>query len=313
MSIRYEYIRQNVVINSLIRFGPFSFSGDEFPNNAEGKKLRGDLIIARGALTVVVSRVDKLIEGDKHAGVKTSTYKLLDALLLWFTKHNNACEVLLPLRDYMELCGVSDVQEARRKVNNDLMVMSALSLTYRDTTKNRSKAYDSLRIVESAEIKSGILRVKFTEDFEKMLCKSYLMPYPVELFTIKIDKYPNAPYIVRRIAEHKNMNYGKANENKISVKTLFLSSPVLPIVEEVRTSSNPAIAKRIMRPFLRDLSKSCEVLGIVYSFTYKESVLSETEVCKLRYEIFISDVYVKFQSLWPDYPVRKQKEKQSSR
>ena len=45
MSIRYEYIRQNVVINSLIRFGPFSFSGDEFPNNAEGKKLRGDLII----------------------------------------------------------------------------------------------------------------------------------------------------------------------------------------------------------------------------------------------------------------------------
>ena len=78
MSIRYEYIRQNVVINSLIRFGPFSFSGDEFPNNAEGKKLRGDLIITRGALTVVVSRVDKLIEGDKHAGVKTSTYDIHD-------------------------------------------------------------------------------------------------------------------------------------------------------------------------------------------------------------------------------------------
>ena len=301
----YILIKQNIITNSLFRIGAFNLNSNTAPRGTTCTKLRGNITINRDCLTVVISDYEQL-----NSGLRTSTFKLFDALVLWFTNHDNDPDVLLPIKDYMSLCSVSDMRYTRSKVLEDLQVLNAISISYnsKNSKKKNSKNYIGIKIMSEQTVRNGIIRIHFTETFSEMLKTAPVMPYPLKIFSIRSDKFPNAFYILRRIIEHKNMNFGKANENTISVKTLLNACPIIPLINTVRQSSNPTPYNRIILPFLRDLQEACYRIGIQscdYRLVYRGKELSENEIKELSYEDFYSDINLHFLGTWIDYPSRK--------
>ena len=297
----YRYIRQNSMINEFIRLGPVSLKDIELTH--------GKAIIKKNNVSAEIAGVSKLISVDANAGLKTSTYRLLDAILLWFTEHNCEASILLNLKDYMGMCSHSDAKEARRKINADLAILCALSISYTDKNKKRNS---NIKLFDTATIKNSIITVALNPGFADIMRHTYVMPFPVSIMTVKTDKYPNTYYMLRKIAEHKNINYGKPNCNTLSAKTLLSSAPVLPTVEQVRNSYNHSIYKRIFVPFCRDLQQACELINISSSdvhLTYKQKTIEDVPegLKDFSFEEFLSDVYIHLPSSWPGYPSRTDK------
>ena len=191
-----------------------------------------------------------------------------------------------------------------RKKPVDLDILSALCISYSGTKKKGVRCND-VKLFDEAAVKNSIIRVTLSDEFAEILSRAYPMPFPLALFRIKSDKYPNSYYILRKIAEHKNMNLGKPNENTLSVKTLLSASPVIPTSEEVRTSNNHSIYGRIFKPFCRDVKYACEVVNLSgFYLTYKGNRIDDIPngLKGFSFEDFQSEVYVHLPALWPDYP-----------
>lgn len=239
-------------------------------------------------------------------------FKLLDVIIIWFNQNNNSLEVKFQLDEYMKLCGLVDKKEARRQINSDLEILNAISIGYKSKSVNCS----DMRIIESGTIKNSIIIVHLASDFANMLSKCPVMPYPLALLSIRSDKFPNAPYMLRKMIEQKNLKYKKPNENVISVRTLLASSPLIPAIEAVRGSSNRSQKERIIKPFIRDLNEACCKVGMKsYSFMLRDfsetrEILGE-EFFNLPYEVIIDNVSVHFLDEWPEYPARSLKEKET--
>ena len=163
-----------------------------------------------------------------------------------------------------------------------------------------------MRIIEKKGIENGVIYVCFTQTFAEMLSNDCsIMPYPLTLLKLSGGKsFPHAYSIGRKMAEHKYMNAGKANERVIAVRTLVDACDELPTEEEVRNSKNRSLAERIARPFLDSLEEACRKIGIGengYCLTYErgEKIPNE-ELYELSYDTFIN-AYIHFDE-WPDYP-----------
>ena len=76
----YGYVRQSVLTNEFIRTGPVKLKDEPL--------VRGKVIIKREKLTVIISDVVALKSKDENAGLKTSTYRLFDGIVHWYTEHN---------------------------------------------------------------------------------------------------------------------------------------------------------------------------------------------------------------------------------
>ena len=298
----YSYIRQNAIINDFIRLGPVALK--------TLTPTHGRAVIKRDKFSVEIANFSKLISININAGLKTSAYRLLDAIILYFTEHNCGHEILLNLEDYMKLCFHSDVKEARRKINNDLEMLGALTISYAE----KKRSY-SIKFFETAAIKNSIITVVLDNDFSEIMGNSYIMPFPRAMFSIKADKNPNSYYILRKIIEHKNMNFGKPNENTISAKTLLEAAPLIPKVKDVRGTLNHSIYKRIFIPFYRDLRQACEIINVDFSLSRKRdgNDINCEELKGFLFEDFCSDVYIHLSQSWPEYPVRETRIKRTQK
>ena len=205
----------------------------------------------------------------------------------------------------MTLCGLTDKKEARKQVNAALEVLFDVSISYDDSkNKNKSRNYRDMRLVDDKGIKNGIVYLHIAHGFSEMLSDCPVMPYPLAILQAsKGTQHRNAYYIARKMAEHKNMNVGKRNENIISVKALLKASPYLATEDEV-SNSDRHFDRRIITPFLTDLEEACNSLGISsegYELHYAGgSEIPDDELASLDYQTFI-DAYVRFDDL-PDYP-----------
>lgn len=258
MIFEYGYLRQNQLINNFCRLGPYSIMGKRNPKNSTVSLLHGVKTIKKEKLSVSINDYAECVKQKKTTGIRTSMFKLLDVIILSFNQNNNVADVKFQLEEYMRLCGLVDQKEARRQINSDLEILSAISLGY----KGKSVMCSDMRLIESGAIKNSIITVHLASDFASMLSKCPVMPYPLALLSIRGDKFPNAPYMLRKMAEQKNLNYKKPNEKVISVMTLIESSPLIPAIEDVRGSSNRSQKERIITPLIRDLNEACSKVGI---------------------------------------------------
>ena len=311
-SVPHSFLKQNAMMNNFNKLGPHNISRkDKPPKGSKIIKERGREIIKKGTLTIVIPDYMQLINDAKTQGLKTSTFKLLDAIVLGFTSNGNDPDVCFSLKEYMEYCGLSDIKEARRQVNADLEILYAMSISCDDSAKkDKSRNYMDMRIIDDKGIQNGIVHAHLASKIAEMLSQCVVMPYPMSLLRIRSDKFPNAYYMLRRIEEHKFMNAGKANENIIAVKTLLEACPCIPTIEDVRQSQNREPRKRIVEPFLRDLEAVCEQIGLGtdnYSLTYaKGEEIPDEQLKELSYEVFIK-AYVHFPANWPGYPDQTQR------
>ena len=314
MIFKYGYLRQNQLINNFCRLGPYSIMSKHDPKNSIVSLLHGVKTIRREKLSVSIHDYAECVKQKKTKGIRTSMFKLLDVIILWFNQNNNVTDVQFQLEEYMRLCGLVDPKEARRQINSDLEILSAISLGY----KGKSVTCSDMRLIESGTIKDSIITVYLASDFAKMLSKCPVMPYPLALLSIRGDRFPNAPYMLRKMAEQKNLNYKKPNESVISVRTLLESSPLIPAIEDVRGSSNRSQKERIITPLIRDLNEACSKVGISsYTFVMKDCTgkreLSLGEFFNLPYEVITNNVSVHFSDEWPEYPARTLTEKNGSK
>lgn len=301
--------------NTFCKFGIFNIKNDKTPKELKVIKLRGNMTIQKNNLTIQISDYSSLISLNKTKGFFTSTFKLFDALVIWFTNHNNEPDITFSLKDYMKLCGVSNIRELRSRVQEDLEILQSITISYQDKTKKKSNKYSDIKIIDNQSINNGLIRVHIAQEFDKILKKAPVMPYPTALFKIRSDKFPNAFYILRKIVEHKNMNSNKPSSNTLSLKTLLQISPFIPTIDHVRKSSNPTPYNRIIVPLLRDVHEACRKIEIDddCKLIYRNAEVLEIEIKKLFYEEIISDTYVRFPEVWPKYPEWKKHEKRITR
>ena len=264
----------------------------------EGKGLSidsitGDATIKRGNFVLTIPNYAQL------AGLKTSTYQLLDAITIALTESGaKSPTVVLPLGEYMQRRGLKDRKEAKRKAIEDMKVLSSAKISWEEKRGRKSETYSFISLADSGHVKrNGDIVFKFGDTFFNILLSYPTMPYPPQLQTINAKPYPNSYQLLRCITEHKNMNYGKKNENIISVRTLLDRCPYIPSYDEVMRS-NRHIDDRIIAPFERDMTALAPTLSWHYCHRNNEP-LTDNELENMDYTVFEGlNVYVE----WVYYP-----------
>lgn len=262
-------------------------------NNATIDPITGTATIKKGSFSLTIPNYSQL------TGLRTSTHQLFDAITVALTVTGaKSPTVVIPLEAYMERRGLKDRKEAKNQVRADLDILKTASITGEEKRGKNTQAYSFVNIADSGEIKrNGDIVFTFGNTFYQMLLGYSPMPYPAQLQTLNSKKNPNSYYLLRKIAEHKYMNSGKDNEDRISVKTLLEASPYLPSYKEVM-AGNRNVADRILSPFERDMDALDETLTWNYCHS-KGEPLTDEETQSLNYDIFKT---LLVQIEWRSYP-----------
>ena len=283
----FSTIRQGTATNALTKIKPST------KRNTIIDTITGTATIAQGNLSITIPDFTKL------TGFRTSTYQLLDALTVALTETGAKSPVVaLSLEEYMKKRGLKDKKEARKQVTDDLETLFNATISFKEKRKKgQEQDFHDIRIIDSKGIRKGIITVTFGTVFYNILLGYPIMPYPAQLWELNSKRNPNSFYLLRKIAEHKNMNVGKKNEDIIAVKTLLAVAPNLPSYEEVMNTDR-AISRRIIEPFERDMDALEDTLTWTYCHS-NNTPLTDEELSSMSYDTFIS-LLIKID--WKQYP-----------
>jgi hypothetical protein len=283
----FSTIRQGTATNALTKIKPST------KRNTIIDTITGTATITQGNLSITIPDFTKL------TGFRTSTYQLLDALTVALTETGAKSPVVaLSLEEYMKKRGLKDKKEARKQVTDDLETLFNAKISFKEKRKKgQEQDFHDIRIIDSKGIRKGIITVTFGTAFYNILLGYPIMPYPAQLWELNSKRNPNSFYLLRKIAEHKNMNVGKKNEDIIAVKTLLAVAPNLPSYEEVMNTDR-AISRRIIEPFERDMDALEDTLTWTYCHS-NNTPLTDEELSSMSYDTFIS-LLIKID--WKQYP-----------
>lgn len=283
----FNTIRQGMATNTLTKVRP------DPRYNTVIDPITGAGTVKQGSLTITIPNFTEL------AGFKTSTYQLLDALTVKLTESGAKSPIVaLSLDEYMTKRKIKDKKEARKQAADDLEILFEATISFKEKRKKGIEPdFHDIRIIDSKGIKNGIINVSFGSAFYNILLGYPVMPYPAQLWTLNSKRNPNSFYFLRKIAEHKNMNSGKKNEDIIAVKTLLVTSPFLPAYDEVMEAGRQ-VEQRIIQPFERDLDALSETLKWTYCHS-NNTPLTDEELKALDYSTFTS-LLIKVE--WNTYP-----------
>jgi hypothetical protein len=199
--------------------------------------------------------------------------------------------------------GLKDKKEARKQATDDLETLFNAEISFKEKRKNgQEQDFHDIRIIDSKGIRKGVINVSFGTTFYNILLGYPIMPYPAQLWTLNSKRNPNSFYLLRKIAEHKNMNVGKKNEDIIAAKTLLAVAPNLPSYKEVMATDR-AVNRRIIEAFERDMDALEDTLTWTYCHS-NNSPLTDEELASLSYDTFISLLIKTDWKLYPDQTAR---------
>lgn len=261
--------------------------------------LYGNATITDKDFRLFISKYNELI-----SGVRPTAFLLLDAIVITATESNKRETLIrLPLKEYMRLRGLKDIKETRKQVKEDLEALYNISISFTGKERNvKTKKLDTkdfmdMRICDTKGIENGVIFINFGAAFYSLLRSYPVMPYPNEIFTFNLNSNPHSPRLLRRITEHKNMNYSHNGRGDIiSVKTLLNACPELPKYSELGEAIQAR--KRIIDPFERDMDA-------ISSFMWHYCGTKGAEIePPLTYAEF-QEARIKI--TWLEYPERKHK------
>ena len=283
----FSTIRQGTSTNALTKL-----------RATEGKgltidQITGDATIKNGNFILTIPKYEQL------TGLKTSTYQLLDAITVALTESGaKSPTVILPLEEYMKRRGLKDRKEAKTQAKADMEILRGASFSWEEKRGKKVESYAFVNLADSGEIRrNGDIVFTYGNTFYNILLGYSVMPYPAQLQTLNSKRNPNSYYLLRKIAEHKNMNIGKKNENIIAVKTLLSVAPFLPTYEEVMETGRQ-LDQRIIKPFERDM----DALETTLSWNYCHSLdqpLTDEELATMSYATFEE---LLIHTEWRNYP-----------
>jgi len=224
------------------------------------------------------------------------TQKLYNLILSAFNQNGNNPQIIISIDYIMKLCVLRDKKETRKNIAEalDIMKLAEFSLIG-EKKKNTQDDFFDITILGSKGIVNGNVVCSLTNEITLIAKNAPIMPLPKEIFSLSDRKNPNSFNFYRYITEHKQMNIGKPNENKIAVKTLLKHSTI-PSYETVKATDRH-YSKRIIEPFERDMNA---LNGIEWVYLKKGGAyLTDKELENMAYSIFI-DCTIGIQ--WKDYP-----------
>ena len=283
----FSTIRQGTSTNALTKL-----------RATEGKgltidQITGDATIKNGNFILTIPKYEQL------TGLKTSTYQLLDAITVALTESGaKSPTVILHLEEYMKRRGLKDRKEAKTQAKADMEILRGASFSWEERRGKKTESYSFVNLADSGEIRrNGDIVFTYGTTFYNILLGYPVMPYPAQLQTLNSKRNPNSYYLLRKIAEHKNMNIGKKNENIIAVKTLLSVAPFLHTYEEVMATDRH-LDQRIIKPFERDM----DALETTLSWNYCHSLdqpLTDEELNTMSYATFEG---LMIHTEWRNYP-----------
>lgn len=306
------------------------------PTNAlatsSGKNIKSNLA---DNVTVLKDNVQIIIEQFSQVKLNVPTLKVLDACILKLTQHfphgtDVTDETLVKYKnikistdEYMEMTGLVNRQKAYAQLENAMDTLYRISFEWDDQIYVKGKKKDvhyKMRLAEALKsvkesdreinpqtgkaefiFARGIFTLSLGMDMARYFASAYVMPYPYNLLAINSHNNPHSYFIGRKLALHHNMNVGKPNFNRISVKSLIATIPDLPKYDEVMSESRQ-ITKRIIQPFERDLIALQDNYGILKSWRYCNSggePITDAQAEKYDYDTWI-EWLVEFELA--DYP-----------
>ena len=284
----FSTIRQGTATNALTKVN--SILG----RNTVIDQFTGAATVTEGDLTITFPHFESI------GGLKTSTHRLLDAITVALTESGaKSPTVSLSLTEYMEKCGLKDRKEARKQAKEDLETLFDARISYKEKDRaGQPGGFADVRICEAKGIsRDGIISFKFSDTLYQTLLKSCIMPYPQQLWRLNSKRNPNSYYFLRKIAEHKNMNVGKASEDIIAVKTLLTASPAMPTHRSV-AAKDRHFSRSIIEPFERDMNALEDTLVWEYCHS-KGAPLTDEELQNFNYELFKT---LLLKITWKQYP-----------
>lgn len=240
-------------------------------------------------------------------GLKTTTHRLADALMIKFTEGGSRERtVMLSVDEYMRLCALKNSTEVKKQIGSDLKTLLNMHLNFQKSS-NREQSMEDIRLCCETKIKNNFIFFTFSEEFFAIMKTMPVMHYPEKLFRINLKRNPNSYYFLKKLSEHKKMNYFKKNADTISVRTLIASTPELPGYDEVMETDR-ALTRRIIEPFERDMNELADVLNWEYCHA-SGAPLTDADLADFNYHVF-SRLLVRIR--WLNYPeLTRKKRKQS--
>ena len=284
----FSTIRQGTATNALTKVN--SILG----RNTVIDQITGAATVTEGDLTITLPHFESI------GGLKTSTHRLLDAITVALTESGTKSPtVSLSLTEYMEICGLKDRKEARKQVKEDLETLFDARISYKEKDRaGQPGGFADVRICEAKGVsRDGIISFKFSDTLYQTLSRSCTMPYPRQLWRLNSKRNPNSYYFLRKIAEHKNMNVGKASEDIIAVKTLLAASPAMPTRQSV-AAKDRHFSRSIIEPFERDMNALEDTLVWEYCHS-KGAPLTDEELQNFNYDLFRT---LLLKITWKQYP-----------
>lgn len=298
---QYTLIRQGIATNEVTKIAPRKKSKPEITLSGLAKFNRGDFM-----LTVK--------DYMKTAGVRTSVHQLFDVLCEALTRGGVQNPIVkIPLRDFMDLRGLKDEKSARQQIKDDLLTLSHFHMTFTERRRGKpTMSYLDLAIIGSHGIKNSFIVVAFDPAFIELFKTYNVMNYPSILWRLNAHNFPHAYYFGRKIAEHKNLNYGSPNEDIIAVMTILNSSPYMPTTEKIAQTKAQNYKEAIIDPFEENMNALEDVLTWEYCHS-KGTPLTDKELSALYdkggYHTFVT---LLVQVHWRDFPARLPKPKKGS-
>ena len=238
----------------------------------------------------------------KPAGLRAPTYQLFDAVMVCLTKTGASTEpnfspkVELSLAEYQKMRGLKSREKTRVQVQAALQILSNIKLSYRRYSrglngKDKLDEMSEMTLFPTVRItRKGIIEVWINAQYWALLQHCNIMLYPTILLRINNQKNPNSYAIGRKIAELKNLNFNKRNENIVSVKTLLENAPYIPSCDDDIKSRGSGITRNIIEPLERDLNAFKEIFTWEY-VTKQNGVTSYKEFVNRKIKI-----------TWKNYP-----------
>lgn len=272
--------------------------------------ITGNATIEQGTLKVFIDGYNELT-----AGLRTSTYKLLDVCTLALTQQNGYrpkedklnTTVLIPLEQFMELCGKPITKpskdKTRRKVKEDLNTLYKISMEWTENSRNKIRDFEKMRLCDRVGIVGGNIKFVFSSDMASYLTNSYVMQYPMEL--LKVDeRNPNSYPLGKKLLLHNSMdnNKKKGTDNILSVKSLLAACPDIPSYDQVLAAGRQ-LEQRIKSPFETALNSLSTIITWEYC-NAKGAALTDEQLQALDYNSF-ENLFIKFNVIGaPDQTAR---------
>lgn len=240
-------------------------------------------------------------------GLRTSAKKLFDACAIALTRQTNYRgdddpnpQIIISLKEYMDLCGVPDTKpsrdKARRIIEQDLKTLLKSHIGWKEQAGNKkAKDFLDMNVCTEVGIQNGNILFQFSPRLAKYLQHAYVMQYPHALFQLD-SRNPNLWTMGRKLALHNSMDSNRTagTANTISVRSLLESAPEIPTHEKVMAGDRN-LNKNIITPFEKCLD-TLVAKGVLKEWTYwnsRNKTLTDKQLAKLPYDVFI-DVYVHF-------------------